>query len=740
MALNEDRSIAPLIRAAMGGAAILLAHQVAAKAIRDSLFLATFSAADLPKIVGAAAVIAVIGGLLFARLLLHRNPTTVLSISLMLSALVHLGEFFLISRYPGPVVVFIYLHIISSSSLTFSLFWSITSDAFNPGEAKRFFGRITAAGTAGGIVGGLLAARLATAVSVDSLLVMLAIFQAAAVAAVRVLGRYRAQHEDTGEGEGFVSTVRVALERAPFLKSLAFLVLLSTIGGVIVDFLFKSAASSTYNGATLTSFFALFHTGTQVATFLLQVAVTPHALRMFGLGRTVMTLPVVLASGGLASLWAPLLVSFTATRVGEVILKGSLFRAGYELFFTAIPSSERRAVKTAIDVGCDRTGEMLAAAIIQAFLMLGLDAATRPLLLITVTFSGVCVWICARMDPAYLRALEQGLLHRAIELNESDVQDSTTLSGLLQSLPRLAVTPEKTTPVPRRPGTVQITSDRTLTDPAMDQLRTLRSGVAADVRVALSPDIPFDAMAVPQIIRLLAWDEVTDHAREYLTRHAVRVCGQLADALNDSRQDFSLRRRIPRILARVSTQRTVEALVEVLDDPRFEIRYHSSRALEFLRRSHPELRVDEARLMKIVERELSVSRRIWEDRRLLDKRDDSDVQFSYLDEVLQDRADQSMEHVFSLLALILPRDPLKVAFRALHGEDRLLRGLGLEYLETALPPDVFGLFRKMLELGPRAGACRPAQEVMDDLMASQLKTASADAPAPGSQRRPATPV
>ena len=89
-------------------------------------------------------------------------------------------------------------------------------------------------------------------------------------------------------------------------------------------------------------------------------------------------------------------------------------------------------------------------------------------------------------------------------------------------------------------------------------------------------------------------------------------------------------------------------------------------------------------LMAAVERELSSSRPIWEGRKLLDSRDQSDSQYWFLDEVLRDRADKSLEHVFSLLALHLPAEPLKVAFRALHSEDRMLRGLALEFLENHL--------------------------------------------------------
>ena len=87
--------------------------------------------------------------------------------------------------------------------------------------------------------------------------------------------------------------------------------------------------------------------------------------------------------------------------------------------------------------------------------------------------------------------------------------------------------------------------------------------------------------------------------------------------------------------------------------------------------------------MAAIERELSIPAPVREGRRLLD-RDDSDDQYWFLDEVLKDRADKSLEHVFSLLALELPAEPLKVAFRALHSDDRMLRGLALEYLESNL--------------------------------------------------------
>ena len=99
------------------------------------------------------------------------------------------------------------------------------------------------------------------------------------------------------------------------------------------------------------------------------------------------------------------------------------------------------------------------------------------------------------------------------------------------------------------------------------------------------------------------------------------------------------------------------------------------------------LRVDRARVLATIDREVAVDRGVWESRRLLDATEDDDTS-PILDEALRGRADRSLEHVFTVLSLILPAQPLRVAFRGLFTDDALLRGTALEYLESALPEDL----------------------------------------------------
>ena len=61
---------------------------------------------------------------------------------------------------------------------------------------------------------------------------------------------------------------------------------------------------------------------------------------------------------------------------------------------------------------------------------------------------------------------------------------------------------------------------------------------------------------------------------------------------------------------------------------------------------------------------------------------------SGFDEFLRNRTSRSLEHVFTVLSLVLRAEPLKIAFRGLHSDNRTLRGTALEYLESVLPADI----------------------------------------------------
>jgi hypothetical protein len=79
-----------------------------------------------------------------------------------------------------------------------------------------------------------------------------------------------------------------------------------------------------------------------------------------------------------------------------------------------------------------------------------------------------------------------------------------------------------------------------------------------------------------------------------------------------------------------------------------------------------------------------------------------------------------LAHVFDLLGLVLEREPLQLALRALYGDDDSLRGTALEYLQSVLPEHVSALLWPQLEhaRAPHGAVRRPSRAIVEELLMS----------------------
>jgi ATP:ADP antiporter, AAA family len=202
------------------------------------------------------------------------------------------------------------------------------------------------------------------------------------------------------------------------------------------------------------------------------------------------------------------------------------------------------------------------------------------------------------------------------------------------------------------------------------------------VRAALRQ--PLDATLAAHVISLLAWDEVAEDAVAALQKIAPSIIGQLVDGLLDPLQEFAVRRRIPRVLSVTDSQRAFDGLVQALCDHRFEVRFQSGRALAQIQDRATAINADHSLITQAVLRELSVEKEVWESRSLIDAQEHKP-------------SNVSSEHVFRLLSLILPREPLRIAYRGLYSEDERWKGMALEYLESVLPEEVRKTIWPLLE-------------------------------------------
>jgi hypothetical protein len=235
-------------------------------------------------------------------------------------------------------------------------------------------------------------------------------------------------------------------------------------------------------------------------------------------------------------------------------------------------------------------------------------------------------------------------------------------------------------------------------DPEIAMIVTLRSGDRHRIRSLLRRDESLQGALVPYVIPLLARDDVSHEAIRALRSVAEEHVGALVDALTDPNQPFAVRRRLARVFSVCVSQRAADGLMLGLEDLRFEVRYRCGRSLLALVQKNPSVRVDQGRVFALIHKEVAVNQGVWNARRLLDATDEGDDK-AFLAAEDNAQASQSLGHVFTLLALVLPAEPLRVAFRGLHSDDQRLRGTALEYLESVLPRDVRDLLWRFLEDG-----------------------------------------
>jgi len=712
----------PAVAAAAAAGTVMIAFQIAGKATRDALFLSSFGVASLPAMVITAAVVSALVSVGLARVMARSRPSALVPRLFALSGLLLLAEWALALQSRRPAAILLYFHFTALGALLVSGFWAIVNERFDPRTARRTIGHITAGGSVGGLVGGLLPERVGAMMSLLAMLPILAGLHL--LAAGLVLGvnhgapsRAQAQDPDADPDTAGGSAAEI-LRASPYLLSMALLVTLTSAAEGLLDYVFKArAAAAAATGEELLRLFAAFYTVTALLGISFQVTTLRKLLVRLGIARSAALLPAGVSVGAVGAFLVPGLIPVLLARGAEVVLRNSLFRGAYELLFTPVAPREKRATKLLIDVGAARVGDVIGGAIIVAAMVLTGAATGKALLGATVVLSLGALYVARRLHLGYVAALE-GTLHRRSGQVSDPLQDEG--SALLQTVGGFDLSGIRQRPhVPAREVDDRVPP--AASPPPEAGTSRLGQAIAAgnreDVQRVLATGVA--ANEVDAVIELLAWDQVALDAIKALRAVARKDPSVFVQHLLDPEEDFAIRRRLVSVVAASRTVGAFNALFDAMGDRRFEVRYRSARALSYLAGEIPDLQVARERVFQVMIREMTVERGLWETRQLIDQPDDDSSPMEA--EVLRGRTNRSLEHLFTLLSIALPRETVRLAYHGLHTGDRYLRGTALEYLETVLPDEVWAKLWPFLDEGeaqaPRPG--RSSQDAMRELLASQ---------------------
>jgi hypothetical protein len=683
---------------------LLIAQLIVAKAARDTLFLSSFPVTALP-IAAIGTAIAMLPAVFAGSLLITKaGPQRFLPGFLLINALGFSAEWATLATAPRLVAGCLYLHAGLFGGLSISGFWSVINERFDPHAARRVASRIGFGFALGGLLGGLLAEWATTWFGVRALLALLAVTNVILTVIVTSLGRAHHAHVAPAKEVSGLQT----LARSRYLMAMAIVVVLVAVASSALDYSFKSTVSAVVGQpAKLAKFFANYYMVTSVFTAVLQLTLARYTLQKAGIGVTLAVLPTSLLVGGVFSgamggLWPVVLL-----RGAEAVLSASFFRSAYEPLYAPLPAPRKRATKAIIDVAADKLGDAMGSGGIWLALALVPSHIWHASLLIVMASAGIVLWLVLQLQKGYVSELANSLRTGVVRLASQDVEDATTrltVSRTFSGISRDLVLRE-----------IAAARKEHVEDPEVVRVATELSSGDADRIVAELDAGVLDSRFTGLVIPLLEYGDTREAAQRALQGIADKCIGQLSDALLDAQVSPMIRYRIPALMSRVSSPRSVDGLAGGLADEDFEVRERCARALLAIRRRNLELCPPQAQLAAAVQRELSVPEKTWAGRGATISIEDSG-----LSQIASSTANRSLQHVFTLMGLWLQPQELELSLRALASQDPKLRGTALEYLENVVPTEVKAALWPHIsdQRAPTEPGARSHKEIADELKRS----------------------
>lgn len=690
--LQRLSSTAAATTFALISATVMIAHQVGGKATRDAIFLSYYDITQLPKMVIVAALLSMLAVVVMSRLLLQFGPWRIVPGAYLLSATLFIATWSLYGTSPELAALTLYLQMAVFGAVLISGFWSVVNERFDPHTAKRTIAQVAAAATLGGVVGGVIADRVAALLDARAMIAVLGGLHCICAVTVFGIGRPRgaAAKVDVDKESGIQ-----ILFRNRYLMLMGLLMVLVASLAALVDYVFKAEASRLADEDALVSLFGRFYAIAGLVTFIIQSTLGPRMLNRFGIGATLAVLPGVVLMAGLLNSFVLRLWTVVLLRGGQMVFQNSFFRSAFELLYTPLPPSRKRPTKSIIDVASDRLGDIVGGGIVLALLAISPSLPPGVVIFAAMVIALITLVVVRHLYRGYVGQLATNLRDGLISISDDEIVDATTRQTLAES----SSASERSLLMARIKSLKQQRGDvSTFSAPDTDHappneasehlgqaIDELLSGDCQRVKHCLEGAF-MDPRLAPFVVPLLAVDEVADLARTELRWMAPRCLGTLADALVDPDVPLLARQRLPSVLEVCYHPRSIEALMHGVNDEAFNVRYSAARALSRMLARDESVSLSETNVFAACLREVNVAPEIWKQR---DIRLDDVIQGE--DPVATDsgiQVDYSLDHLFTLLSLVLDRDALRLSFHALFSTDRAIRGTALEYLENVLPDGI----------------------------------------------------
>ena len=289
-----------------------------------------------------------------------------------------------------------------------SVFWSFMADIFTNNQAKRLYGFIAAGGTIGALTGPALTVYLVQYTGPTNLLPLSAFFLLGAILCVKQLNRWQMLSNRSGEkirnnepesdnpmGGNPLAGIRL-VATSPYLLGICMLMLLYT---TLSTFMYLEQAeivkTSFSDSSQRTAVFAGMDLAVNMLTLIIQLFLTGRIVKMIGLGKTLMIIPLVLSLGFLALGFSPILPVLIIVQVLRRAGNYAIMKPAREMLYVLLGKEEKYKAKNFIDTTIYRGGDAVSAWFFGGLRAVGLGLA--GIAFIGVPLALIWAWVSFKL-------------------------------------------------------------------------------------------------------------------------------------------------------------------------------------------------------------------------------------------------------------------------------------------------------------------------------------------------------
>lgn len=418
---------------------IIIAVLLIIKPTVNALFLSKLGVEQLPIAFLLVAFTAVLSSFAYSKALAKFLLREIIEVTLLSSIilLIGLGVLFKFNLLNGWTLYFFYVWVAIYAVLSASQFWVLANMVFNVREAKRLFGFIGSGAILGGIFGGYLTSVLAPFVASEMLLFLAACLLVFCIPLLRMIWKLRVVKLNAFKQKKRVTTHKerpfALIKKSKHLSYIALIIAVSVVVAKLVDYLFSDFASAAITDPeALTSFFGFWFSTFNLLSLGIQLFFTHRIVGIWGVGFSLILLPLGILLGCLLFLVFPELAIIVLIKAMDGVLKQSVNKSATELLTLPIPFDLKNKTKSFIDVVVDSIATGVAGFVL-IFVVRGLELPSVYIIGIIILLVVLWVYFIFQVRKEYFKTFRFNLevvTEKTNKATKAVVKKASTVQGM----------------------------------------------------------------------------------------------------------------------------------------------------------------------------------------------------------------------------------------------------------------------------------------------------------------------